>query len=125
MKGLKVIIFSAIFSLIVSLTLNYFNICYSKNWWWSLLFFLVIFITTKLLFAQKRQPESGADILIGTIWIKLILLLVAVFIYSLIDKNGLFRFSMHFMTHYILFTVFEIRYLLSKIKNETAPAEKK
>ncbi len=117
-KGFISIIISTALSAIISLSFNLFNLFYSQNWWWSLIFFLVIFISINLLYAYKTDPKSSSDILIGTISVKTLLLLIAIFLYSLVDKKGLFHFSMHFLTHYILFTVFEIRYLLSKIKNE-------
>ena len=118
LKGIKEIASSIILSAIISFGFNYFNLFYSANWWWSLILFAVIFITLNVLYNYKTDPKSSSDILIGTISVKTLLLLMAIFLYSLFDKKGLFSFSMHFIAHYILFTVFEIRYLLSKIKNE-------
>ncbi len=112
----KAVIIATVISVIISLCLNYFNVCYSKNWWWSLAFFIPLFTGVNLLNAVKTDAQGASDILMGSIWVKMILLFVAVFIYSLVDKKGMFSFSMHFLTHYILFTVIEIRYLLSKTK---------
>ncbi len=118
LKGFKSIAISLVLGLITSIAFNYSNLFYAKNWWWSLLLFLAMYISLNILNNTKSNPESATDKLLGAIWVKTILLLFAIFLYSLVDKKGLFHFSMHFIAHYILFTVFEIRYLLSKIKNE-------
>jgi len=114
---ISILILSAV-AVSVSLAYNFFNLCYARNWWWSILFFVAIFLIVNLIRNLKTNPTISTEIVIGTISIKALLLMVAVFIYSLIDKKGFFCFSMHFLTHYILFTVFEIRYLLTVIKSK-------
>jgi cobalamin biosynthesis protein CobD/CbiB len=118
-KGMRPIVLSTLLSLLLSLSLNYFNIVFANNWWWSLVFFLFLFSASRLLHSLKSSPETSTEIAIGTIGFKVLLLMVAIFLYSIIDRKELYPFSMHFLAHYVLFTVFEIRYLLllSKIKS--------
>jgi len=117
-KEIIPILISSVLAVVVSLTYNFSNLCYSANWWWSACFFFSIFLIVSLLRNIKTSPTTSAEIVIGSISIKALLLMIAIFIYSLIDKTGLFCFSMHFLSHYILFTVFEIRYLLTINKSK-------
>ncbi|MCE3228970.1 MAG: hypothetical protein K0S32_3521 [Bacteroidetes bacterium] len=65
---------------------------------------------------MKTNNRSYSEMLFGTIGGKAFVLMIVVFLYAILDKKGLFAFAMHFIAHYILFTVFEIRYLLLIIK---------
>ncbi len=118
LKGLVSVGISAILASFSSLLLNNFNQSYFQYWWWSILFFIAIFTTLNLIKNLKNTPQTSTELLIGGVSVKALVLLIVIFMYSIYDNAKLFQFSMHFIAHYILFTVFEIRYLLSKIKNE-------
>jgi hypothetical protein len=44
--------------------------------------------------------------------------LVVILIFSF-SKKDFFSFALHFISHYIVFTIFEIRYILLLLKNKT------
>ena len=88
----------------------------SPQWWHSLLFFSCVSITFNLLYFIKTDVKTFTGILLATGVIKLLLSMVMVLIYSFTLKGGFFAFFLHFIGHYVLFTVFEIRYLLQLIK---------
>jgi hypothetical protein len=90
----------------------------SLQWWHSLLFFSCIFIVFNLLYFIKTDVKTFTGILLATGAIKLLLSMVMVLIYSFTLKGGFFVFFLHFIGHYVLFTVFEIRYLLQLIKTK-------
>jgi len=116
-KGLLTLLICALLSTLISLGINHF-FTPSPNWWYSIIFYLGVFAAMNIIFSLKSSPASHAETVFGTIMVKTILLLFTVFLYSLYDKAGLKAFSVHFIAHYILFTVFEIRYLLGVIKNK-------
>jgi hypothetical protein len=91
----------------------------SLQWWHSLLFFTFISITFTLLYFIKTDVKTFTGILLATGAVKLLLSMVMVLIYSFTLKGGFFTFFLHFIGHYVLFTVFEIRYLLQLIKNQS------
>lgn len=91
----------------------------SLQWWHSLLFFSCISIVFNLLYFIKTDVKTFTGILLATGAVKLLLSMVMVFIYSFTLKGGFFAFFLHFIGHYVLFTVFEIRYLLQLIKNQS------
>ncbi len=91
----------------------------SLQWWHSLLFFTFLSITFTLLYFIKTDVKTFTGILLATGAVKLLLSMVMVLIYSFTLKGGFFTFFLHFIGHYVLFTVFEIRYLLQLIKNQS------
>jgi cobalamin biosynthesis protein CobD/CbiB len=118
LRGLKAIAIAAVLSAGVSLLFLYLGIGKNPNWWVSLVFFIGLYLITNLSFNFKTDPQSSSVLLFGVVFLKLIILFLAALVYALVDQKGLLSFSAHFMTHYILFTVFEMRYLLSVIKNK-------
>ncbi len=91
----------------------------SPQWWHSLLFFTLISIAFNVAYFIKTDGKTFAGILLAAGVVKLVLSMIMVFIYSFTLKGGFFAFFLHFMGHYVLFTVFEIRYLLQLIKNQS------
>lgn len=116
MKGAITIFICVLLSTASSLFINYKSQFFNSDWWWSLLFFTFIFIITNLVFNWKTNAASHAESVFGLILVKTLFLFIAVFLYSLYNKAQLASFSVHFISHYILFTVIEIRYLLHLIK---------
>lgn len=91
----------------------------SPFWWQSILFFVILFAVLNFVYFTKTDGKTYASILLATIVIKLLLILIFVTIYSFTLKGGFYTFFLHFIGHYILFTVFEIRYLLQLIKTHS------
>jgi hypothetical protein len=118
LRGLKAIAIASALSAGVSLLFLFLGIGKNPNWWVSLVFFIGLYLIINLAFNFKTDPHSSSMLLFGVVFLKLIILFLAVLVYSLIDRKGLLSFSTHFMAHYILFTVFEMRYLLSVIKSK-------
>ena len=115
-QGLVTTFFCLVLSLTFSLTAHYTNWVSNDEWWWSLLFFVATSIFSLIRFYKKFSPQKSTEVIISTVILKTILLFMAVFLYSLYNSRKLGSFSVHFIAHYILFTVFEVRYLLNYIK---------
>jgi len=117
LRGFLIILICALLSAGVSIFVGHFTSFQNKDWWWSLIFFSTIFIITNVVFEHKTDVNSYSEMSFGLIIIKTLFLFVAIFLYSLYNKQELGSFSVHFIAHYILFTLIEIRYLLYLIKN--------
>lgn len=117
-KGLVTTLFCTVISLTFSLILHYTYIAHNSDWWWSLIFFISLSILSLIRFFNFKSAQKNTEIILSVIIIKTILLFFAVFLYALYDKSHLISFSVHFILHYILFTIFEIRYLLNFIKHQ-------
>jgi quinol-cytochrome oxidoreductase complex cytochrome b subunit len=120
-KTNKAILISACLSSLISLALNFFpaTIIYSKFWFLSVAFHaLTSFILHFLLFRKTADPRDNTFKIMFASMGRLLLCMVALLIYKVCDKQNFTQFALHFMTHYILFTVFEIAYLLKFIKTQ-------
>lgn len=118
LKGIATVLICTFLATLLSLLINKFTGFYSSNWWLSLFIFIGLFFTLNLFYNIKTDFKSYTNLILATISVKLFILLIIIFLYSLFDKAGLLRFFVHFSIHYILFTVFEIRYLLQLVKNK-------
>lgn len=119
LKNVFSVFIPATLSVLLSLILNRFSPIKSDNWFYSLLFLFVLSFILNLIYAFKAGAENFTEILIVAIVIKLLVALIVIVVYSFLDKPGFFNFSLQFILHYILFTIFEIRYLLYLIKKNT------
>jgi len=116
LRNLLAVILPAAMGTILSLILNNHSPLVSGTWFYSLLFLILLSLILNLVYAFHAGSKTFTELLIATIVIKFLLTLIAIVIYSFIDKPGFFNFSLHMVMHYILFTIFEIRYLLYILK---------
>lgn len=119
LKNLSALFFPLIIAVPLSLILNYFTPLVSKNWHYSLVFLSLLCFILNLIYARYSASKTFTQLLLAGIVIKLLAGFTVVLVYSLIDRPGFLSFSIHFIGHYILFTIFEIRYLLFLIKHTT------
>lgn len=120
-KASTIIFLSALLSLVISIGLNFIpvNFTYSKFWYVSLLFHVFISLLLHLLlFRKSGNPSDNTFKIMFFSMGRLLLCMIGLLIYKICDKENFTQFAVHFMLHYILFTVFEIRYLLKFIKTQ-------
>lgn len=115
-KNLSSLFFSACAATVLSLALNSYTVLYSYNWWMGLIFFTALCLILNTLYALNARSKTFTELLMAGLIIKFLLSLVVIFLYSFFKQAGFFNFSIHFILQYILFTIFEIRYLLHIIK---------
>lgn len=92
----------------------YFN---TNHFWVPTLFFAVSTILTNALLT--KSDKTSKEFVFKTLALsmaRLLVCMVFVFIYSLINKEQALAFTCHFMIQYLIFTVFEISFLLKYIK---------
>jgi len=91
----------------------------SSTWWISILFHVLISLLLNLI--MLRKTEEARDMInkiMFTSMGRLLVCMVGVFIYSLIDKPSFFAFAIHFMLHYMVYTVFEITFIVKFIRSQ-------
>lgn len=118
LKSISTILISAGLSCLYSFVLNYFFNYELTLWWLSLIFFVVLSVIFTLLYFIRTDTKTFAGIMLSTGVIKFLLSCVLFFTLSFTLKGGFLTFFIHFIGHYVLFTVFEIRYLLQLIKTK-------
>jgi len=93
---------------------NYFN---SPHFWLPTLFFVLT--TLGINYVLTRSEKESKEFIFKTLALsmaRLLLCMVFMLIYSLVNKPQALAFACHFMIQYIIFTVFEISFLLKYIK---------
>lgn len=115
----NVIGISAILSVAVSLLLNFLSLAAIPTWYISIGFHLLIsFLLYLLLFRKTGDPKDYTFKIMFASMGRLLVCMVSLLIYKVCDSQNFTHFAVHFMLHYILFTVFEIAYLLKFIKTQ-------
>jgi cobalamin biosynthesis protein CobD/CbiB len=82
----------------------------------SIIYFSVVCFVLNTVYTSKSKSKTFTELLLIGLVIKFLLAFIVIIIYSIVNKPNFFYFSIHFISHYILFTIFEIRYLLQLIK---------
>lgn len=89
----------------------------TPHFWIPTLFFLITTILTNLLLTSgDKQSKEFVFKTLAMSMARLLLCMVFVFIYSLLNKPNALAFTVHFMIAYIIFTIFELSFLLKFIK---------
>ena len=92
----------------------YFN---TSHYWIPTLFFaLATLITNALLTSGDKQSKEFVFKTLALSMARLLVCMIFVFIYSLVNKPEALAFTCHFMIQYVLFTIFEMSFLLKYIK---------
>ncbi len=89
----------------------------TTHYWIPTLFFgLTTFGINAVLTKGDKQSKEFVFKTLAFSMARLLLCMVFVFIYSLINKPQALAFTCHFMIQYLVFTVFELSFLLKYIK---------
>jgi len=86
-------------------------------------FILAFFAAGTFLFhsltmrAAKGKPQAFVRHYMGSTALRMFLCIVIIVIYRFRDENSVVPFALGFMTHYFLFTAFEVLALLREFKN--------
>jgi hypothetical protein len=124
LKNLTAIILPALLCLLLLFTLNTFSSLKSLDAFWSILFFLGISLILHVVYSYNAGKENFTGLLISGIVIKLLLALSVIAFYAFVHPEDFLPFSLQFIAQYILFTIFEIRFLIQLIKQHTYPPAK-
>lgn len=93
---------------------NYFS---TNHFWIPTIFFALSTLgINSLLTKGDRQSKEFVFKTLAMSMARLLACMIFVFIYSLINKPQALAFTCHFMVQYLIFTVFEISFLLKYVK---------
>jgi hypothetical protein len=94
-----------------SFTLNFLTRFSTEAWPISLLFFVALFLVLAFVYGRKKNHVERAPVLIGGFVVRFLSGLVFLLVFSFALKGGFLAFSIHFIAHWLLFTLAEIAYL--------------
>ena len=93
---------------------RYFN---TTHFWIPTLFFALATLGTNALLTKgDKQSKEFVFKTLAMSMARLLVCMIFVFIYSLVNKPQALAFTCHFMIQYVLFTIFEMSFLLKYIK---------
>lgn len=121
-KLYKTLLIAFILSVVISFVLNAIPVDQMKStaWYFSILFHVLISLgLLAILFRKNDDPKDMVNKIMFTSMGRLLFCMIGIFIYSLIDKPHFFPFAIHFMLHYIIFTILEIKTFLKYIKSNS------
>lgn len=89
----------------------------TSHFWIPTLFFALATLGTNALLTKgDKQSKEFVFKTLAMSMARLLVCMIFVFIYSLVNKPEALAFTCHFMIQYVLFTVFEMSFLLKYIK---------
>jgi hypothetical protein len=89
----------------------------TSHFWIPTLFFALATIGTNALLTKgDKQSKEFVFKTLAMSMARLLVCMIFVFIYSLVNKPQALAFTCHFMIQYVLFTIFEMSFLLKYIK---------
>lgn len=89
----------------------------TTHFWIPTLFFALATLGTNALLTKgDKQSKEFIFKTLAMSMARLLVCMIFVFIYSLINKPQALAFTCHFMIQYVLFTIFEMSFLLKYIK---------
>ena len=99
---------------LAKLNTRYFS---TTHYWIPTLFFLIsTLLINKLLINGDKASKEFVFKTLAMSMARLLVCMIFVFIYSLVYKANALAFTCHFMIAYLVFTVFELSFLLKYIK---------
>lgn len=117
---LKSALLASFAAIAASALINYFSPCFFKYWYCCLIFCLALFSISKISVRAAIKKPDFAQFLLAFIVIKTLLALGTIVLIKVIFKNEALAPALHFLTQYILFNGFEIRYLTMLFKKSNS-----
>lgn len=116
-KGLVYVFASATLSALASIALSLLPKFNNTHWFLSICWFSLFVLVCNYFYRARAGNAEFTKTLLAGIVIKLLLSFLIILVYFVTFRPLLFSFSMHFMLHYVIFTILEIRYLSQLIKS--------
>lgn len=89
----------------------------TSHFWIPTLFFAITTLATNALLTRgDKQSKEFVFKTLALSMARLLVCMIFVFVYSLIYKTQVLAFTCHFMIQYVIFTIFEMSFLLKHIK---------
>jgi hypothetical protein len=115
LRNVFTVFIAAMLCVLASYLLNRYTSLFTVRWMWPLPFFVILCVILNIVYVLYCGKPDFTGILMGGIVTRLLLSLIYLVILLFFRLPDFYAFSIHFIIHYILFTVFEIRYLLGLI----------
>lgn len=105
-----------VISLLASILFNSFASTHYSLYPASIIIHLCLSAILFFIYKRKLNPKEYTQLLFGSNLVKFLLCLFGLVAFYVTDKDHFGKFSLHYLVHYLLFTIFELNYLFKNIK---------
>lgn len=117
-KNVLSVLIPLLFSFLIYSILPFVGLLASSDALFAALIISFFCLVLNFIYAHyTSKPEFTGLMLVG-LTVKLLLTLVAVFVYSVLNPTLFANFALQLVIYYVLFSIFEIRYLLFLISTQ-------
>ncbi len=110
-KGFISTALALLFSAFISVSINFFTAVFFEHWYSISLVFLLFFSIYNFVYIQRSTKEEFTQFLLFSLAIKLLLAFFTLLLCAFLFRSIFSGFAFHFVSTYMVFTVFEIRFL--------------
>ncbi len=110
-KGFISTALALLFSAFISVSINFFTAVFFEHWYSISLVFLLFFSIYNFVYIHKSTKEEFTQFLLFSLAIKLLLAFFTLLLCAFLFRSIFSGFAFHFVSTYMVFTVFEIRFL--------------
>ncbi|HQQ94220.1 MAG TPA: hypothetical protein PLQ93_06675 [Bacteroidia bacterium] len=107
----------------ISLTLNHFTGLCLMYWPWTVLYFAAFVSVLYPLSMQRVKDKDFTAFLLFALSLKMILAFCIILLCAFLVRAWFGAFSAHFLAHFVVFTVFELVFLLKLIRAQARSGE--
>ena len=102
---------AVLLSVLTSALLNRYTSVLTEQWAWSLAWLSLVFLILGIIYKKRNSPAELVPALIGGFVARFLAGLVFLLAAFLVHREGFFPLALHYLLHWLLFTVAEIAYL--------------
>lgn len=110
---------AVLLSALTSALLNGYTSVHTTRWPWSLAWLSLVFLILAIIYRKRNSPAELVPALIGGFVARFLAGLVFLLAAFLLHREGFFPLALHYVLHWLLFTVAEIAYLSVPVTKKT------
>lgn len=124
-KNIISIALALLFSAFISLSIHFFTSRQFVPWFYIPLSFALFFLIYNFIYTYRSTKEEFTQFLLFSLALKLLLAFFTLLLCAFLFRSYFSGFAIHFVSTYMVFTVFEIRFLNQLIRNTSSSHPKK
>ncbi|MBL7903071.1 MAG: hypothetical protein JNK73_13830 [Bacteroidia bacterium] len=117
-KNIVSIALALLFSAFISFSIHFFASGHLEQWFYIPLGFAFFFFIYNFVYTYRSTKEEFTQFLLFSLALKLLLAFFTLLLCAFLFRSSFSGFAFHFVSTYMVFTVFEIRFLNQLIRNK-------
>jgi hypothetical protein len=118
-KSFLSLLLAALFSAFISFSIQFFTPVVFNDWIFVHLIFFVFFFLYNLIYIFRSKKNDFTQFLLFSLALKLLLAFFTLLLCAFLFRSSFKGFAIHFVSTYMVYTVFEIRFLNYLIQTQS------